>query len=110
MSAIDKLVSYISTLTPEQIEKIIDHLPLLTELLGEQAPPYPPEQISQIQYNLLGNSTCIASIKNKKIQHRLGCYYPLCHTLSIIIFSNWIYSHIFVQVITNKLAFHKITL
>lgn len=45
----NKLLSYISMLTPEQIEKLVNQLPRLTALLSEQAPPYPPEQTSQSQ-------------------------------------------------------------
>ena len=33
MSALDKLISYILTLTPEQADKVVDHLPDLVELL-----------------------------------------------------------------------------
>ncbi len=49
MSAVDKLISYISTLTPEQIEKLVNQLPRLTALLSEQVPPYPRGQTSQNQ-------------------------------------------------------------
>ena len=45
----NKLLSYISTLTPEQIEKLVKELPRLTSLLSEQAPLCPPEQTSQSQ-------------------------------------------------------------
>ena len=45
MTATKKLLSYIDTLTPEQIEKLVNHLPKLTSLLEEQAQPYPREQI-----------------------------------------------------------------
>ena len=45
----EKLLSYIMSLTPEQVEKIINHLPRLTALLEESCQPYPLEQSSQIQ-------------------------------------------------------------
>ena len=45
----NKLLSYISTLTPEQIEKLVKELPRLISLLQEQAPPCPPVQTSQSQ-------------------------------------------------------------
>ena len=37
MSAVDKLVSYILKLTPEQAEKLVCHLPELVTSLGEPA-------------------------------------------------------------------------
>lgn len=37
MSAVDKLVSYILKLTPEQAEKLVRHLPRLVTLLDEPA-------------------------------------------------------------------------
>ena len=45
----NKLLSYIAMLTPEQIQKLVNQLPLLTSLLSEQAPPCPREQTSQSQ-------------------------------------------------------------
>ena len=45
----NKLLSYISTLTPSQIEKLVNQLPQLYASISEQAPPYPREQISQNQ-------------------------------------------------------------
>lgn len=45
----NKLLSYISMLTPEQIEKLVNQLPRLTALLSEQAPPCPREQTLQNQ-------------------------------------------------------------
>lgn len=47
MSALDQLITYVSNLNPEQINKLVNHIPLLTSLLEEQAPPYLPEQTSQ---------------------------------------------------------------
>lgn len=47
MSATDKLMAYINTLTPEQIDKIINELPRLTSLLEESVPPDPPGQPPQ---------------------------------------------------------------
>lgn len=40
----NKLLSYISMLTPEQIDKIIDRLPRLYEEVLSQAPVSPPGQ------------------------------------------------------------------
>ena len=37
MSAIDQLLTYIRKLTPEQVEKLLRHLPRLVELLEEPA-------------------------------------------------------------------------
>ena len=45
----NKLLSYISTLTPEQIEKLVIHLPLLYASISEQALPCPQGQSSQNQ-------------------------------------------------------------
>ena len=45
----NKLLTYISMLTPEQIEKIVNHLPQLYASISEQVPPCHQEQISQIQ-------------------------------------------------------------
>ena len=49
MSAIDKLVTYVSNLTPEQVEKLFNYLPKLTSLLEEPSPPSLREQTSQTQ-------------------------------------------------------------
>lgn len=35
-----KLLDYVSSLTPEQIEKLINHLPQLISLLEESNQPY----------------------------------------------------------------------
>lgn len=35
-----KLLDYVSTLTPEQVEKLINHLPQLISLLEEPCQPY----------------------------------------------------------------------
>ena len=40
----NKLLSYISTLTPEQIEKLVNHLPQLISSLSEQDQFCPQEQ------------------------------------------------------------------
>ena len=45
----NKLISYIASLSPEQLEKLIKELPRLTSLLQGQAPPCPQEQSSQTQ-------------------------------------------------------------
>lgn len=37
MSAIDQLLTYIRKLTPEQVEKVLRHLPRLVALLEESA-------------------------------------------------------------------------
>lgn len=37
MSAIDQLVTYIRNLTPEQMEKLLRHLPILVALLEESS-------------------------------------------------------------------------
>lgn len=37
----EELLSYIRNITPEQVDKIINHLPLLTALLAESSQPYP---------------------------------------------------------------------
>ena len=49
MSAKEELLSYISTLTPEQVDKVISQIPQLTELLSESLPPCHREQILQNQ-------------------------------------------------------------
>jgi hypothetical protein len=45
----NKLLSYISTLTPEQIEKLVNHLQLLYASISEQDQPCRQEQTSQNQ-------------------------------------------------------------
>lgn len=45
----NQLLTYISSLTPEQIEKLVNQLPRLTSLLSEQAPLCHQEQSSQNQ-------------------------------------------------------------
>jgi hypothetical protein len=45
----NKLLSYISTLTPEQIEKLVSHLPQLYASASKQDQPCPQEQFSQSQ-------------------------------------------------------------
>ena len=40
----EKLSSYIRSLTPDQAEAVIRHLPRLIESLSAALPPYPPEQ------------------------------------------------------------------
>ena len=35
----NKLLTYISTLTPEQIDKLVNHLPQLISLLSEEGQP-----------------------------------------------------------------------
>ena len=47
MSAKNELLSYISTLTPEQVDKIVSQLPRLTSLLEESSQPCPLEQTEQ---------------------------------------------------------------
>ena len=47
MSNIDQLISYILTLTPEQVEKAISLLPQVTEALAEQQQPAP--QLENVQ-------------------------------------------------------------
>ena len=49
MSAKDELLSYISTLTPEQVDKILSQLPRLTSLLEESSPLCPLGQTEQNQ-------------------------------------------------------------
>ena len=49
MKSNNELVSYIMSLTEEQVEKLISRLPLLTSLLEEASPPCPPEQTEQNQ-------------------------------------------------------------
>lgn len=45
----NKLLSYISTLTPEQIRKAVNHLPQLSEAISKQDQPCHQEQSSQNQ-------------------------------------------------------------
>ena len=40
----NKLLAYISTLTPEQIDKLVNHLPQLISLLSEEGQPCLQEQ------------------------------------------------------------------
>jgi hypothetical protein len=47
MSAKQELMSYVSTLTTEQIEKLVNHLPELFALLEEPLRPCPLEQTTQ---------------------------------------------------------------
>lgn len=47
MTKKEELLQYVSTLTPEQIDKVVSQLPRLNELLAEQAPLFPREQNSQ---------------------------------------------------------------
>ena len=49
MSAVDKLIAFILSLTPEQVEKILNHLPELLEAISKQDQPFPPEQSLQKQ-------------------------------------------------------------
>ena len=44
----EKLLNYILSLTPEQAEKIVNHLPQLYALILEPNQPYLQEQIQQI--------------------------------------------------------------
>ena len=45
----DQLISYILSLTPEQVAKLVNQLPQLTSLLEELKKPCHQEQTSQIQ-------------------------------------------------------------
>ena len=45
----NKLLTYISTLTPEQIDKLVNRLPQLYASISKQAPPYLQEQSLQTQ-------------------------------------------------------------
>lgn len=49
LTAVDNLVSYINTLTPEQIEKAITQLPQLLSAIAEQVQPAPQKEIPQTQ-------------------------------------------------------------
>lgn len=48
MSDTEKLMDYILTLTPEQVEKVISQIPLLTALLSKSAQPCLQEPSEQI--------------------------------------------------------------
>jgi hypothetical protein len=48
MSDTEKLMAYILTLTPEQVEKVVSQLPLLTALLSKSAQPSLQELSEQI--------------------------------------------------------------
>ena len=48
MTAKQELISYISTLTPEQAEKVVSQLPRLSESLAKSSQPCHQEQIAQI--------------------------------------------------------------
>ena len=48
MSDTDKLINYILTLTPEQVEKVVNQIPRLTELLSESSQPCLQERSEQI--------------------------------------------------------------
>lgn len=39
MTAKEELINYLLSLTPEQVDKVINHLPQLYELILEQAQP-----------------------------------------------------------------------
>ena len=59
MSDTDKLMAYILTLTPEQVDKVVSQIPRLTELLSESAQPClqaPSAQIATLyrEYHALG--------------------------------------------------------
>lgn len=49
MTNVDKLITYILTLTPEQADKVIRQLPRLTELLAESLQPCLQEQSLRTQ-------------------------------------------------------------
>ena len=49
MTAKEELLHYITTLTPEQVKKVVSQLPRLTLLLEEPLPPCPREQTLQNQ-------------------------------------------------------------
>lgn len=49
MTNVDQLISYILTLSPEQIEKAINLLPQVTEAIAELTQPVPPSENVQIQ-------------------------------------------------------------
>ena len=48
MSDTDKLMNYILSLTPEQVDKVVSRLQELTELIAEQEQLCPREQSAQI--------------------------------------------------------------
>lgn len=47
LSAVDTLISYIRTLTPEQVNEAVSQFPRLISALAEQAPPVPQKETSQ---------------------------------------------------------------
>jgi hypothetical protein len=47
MSPKQELLDYISALTPEQVDKVVNQLPLLIELLSKSSQPCHLEQTSQ---------------------------------------------------------------
>ena len=49
MSAVNKLISYIRTLTPEQVEKAVSQLPQVISTIAEQAPLDPRKESLQNQ-------------------------------------------------------------
>ena len=49
MSAVDKLIAFILSLTPEQVEILLNHVEELSSLLKESSPPCLPEQSAQNQ-------------------------------------------------------------
>ena len=49
MSATNELIKYISSLNPEQVDKIINQLPRLISLLEEPQPPCSPGEAPQTQ-------------------------------------------------------------
>lgn len=51
MTAKEELIDYILSLTPEQVDKVINRLPQLNELLLKPARPYHREQTLHIQLN-----------------------------------------------------------
>jgi hypothetical protein len=48
MSDTEKLMAYILTLTPEQVEKVVNQIPRLTKLLSELTQPCLQELSEQI--------------------------------------------------------------
>lgn len=48
MSDTEKLMNYILSLTPEQVDKVVSQLPRLTELLEESLQPCPQELTERI--------------------------------------------------------------
>ena len=49
MTNVDQLISYILTLTPEQVEKAISLLPRVTEAIAELTQPAPQSENVQTQ-------------------------------------------------------------